>query len=166
LSFVNSQFSFFFTSKVFLRPTNPKDVYLRGPGFENMYALTNQGQCRFSGVTKGGKVEFKRLVALCVAARAEKHTHTFEKFFLKEYQAQNGIIAATAEENKKAKRRKTNDEIAEESDDEDEYSLAQESESSSNEQEEEQDASEIDDDVEQESGDDAGSNQDQEDDQE
>jgi len=119
-----------------LKPGKPKDVYVRGPGFENTYAVSNQGQCRYCGVTTGGKMEFKRLLKLCKAARAKKDTDTFEKDFLKDYQQRHGIIASSAEENRKAKRRKTNDEIAKESDDEeddeeDEYSLAQESESTS-----------------------------------
>jgi len=125
-----------FTAKVFLKPNKPGNVYVRGPGFENTYAVSNQGQCRYCGVTTGGKTEFKRLLKLCKEGRAKEDTHTFEKDFLKAYQQGHGIIASSAEENKKAKRRKTNDQIAKESDDEeddeeDEYSLAQESESSS-----------------------------------
>jgi len=118
-----------------LKPNKPGNVYVRGPGFENTYAVSNQGQCRYCGVTTGGKTEFKRLLKLCKEGRAKEDTDTFEKDFLKAYQQGHGIIASSAEENKKAKRRKTNDEIAKESDDEDdeedEYSLAQESESSS-----------------------------------
>jgi hypothetical protein len=123
----------FFTSKVFLKPDKPKDVYLRGPGFANIYAAVNQGQCKFCGVTKGGKKEFKRLVKVCKRARLKKDTGTFEQDFLDEYQRRNNIIAPTAEENRKAKRRKTNDEIAQESDDDDEddQSLASESDSNS-----------------------------------
>lgn len=115
-----------------MKPDKPNDVYLRGPGFENTYASTNQGQVKFCGVTKGGKEEFKRLVDVCIEARAKEETHTFEQAFLKGYQQRNNIIAATAEENRKAKRRKRNDEIAEESDEEDDAgSLAEESDDGS-----------------------------------
>ena len=116
-----------------MKPDKPNDVYLRGPGFENTYASTNQGQVKYCGVTKGGKKEFKRLVAVCKEAREKEETHTFEQAFLKEYQQRNNIIAATAEENRKAKRGKRNDEIAKESDDEEEDagSLAEESDDGS-----------------------------------
>ena len=103
-----------------MKQEQPKNVYLKGPSFLNKYAASNKGQQQFCGLTRGGKIEFKRLVKLCNKARAKPETLQFEKAFLKNYQDRNEIIATSAEENKKAKRCKVNDEIAQETDDEEE----------------------------------------------
>ena len=105
-----------------LRAGKPNDVYLKGPSFQNIYLTNFSGQQQFCGLTKGGKAEYKRLLALCKSAREKPDTHKFEKAFLKNFQGRNGIIATSAEENKKAKRRKKNDEVAEESEEEEDGS--------------------------------------------
>jgi len=119
-AFFNSQLLFNFCSKIFFIKGKPKDVYLRGPSFRNIYAVSNSGQQKYCGVTPGGKIEFKRLEDLCIETRAKESTHEFEAQFLKMYQVANNIVADDAEENKKAKRRKINDQVAQESDDEEE----------------------------------------------
>lgn len=120
LSPISLDLSFVSAPKVFLKQEQPKNVYLKGPSFLNKYAASNKGQQQFCGLTRGGKIEFKRLVKLCNKARAKPETLQFEKAFLKNYQDRNEIIATSAEENKKANRRKVNDEIAQETDDEEE----------------------------------------------
>ena len=137
-------FPSFFVPKIILRTGKPNDVYLKGPSFQNMYLTNFSGQQAFCGLTKRGKKEYKRLLALCNSARANPLTHKFEKTFLKDYQGRNGIIATSAEENKKAKRRKKNDEAAEESEEEEEGSG--EGEPSLDNSEEESSSSDVEDD--------------------
>lgn len=119
-AFFNSQRLFGFCSKIFFKKGKPKDVYLRGPSFRNIYAVSNGGQQKYCGVTVDGHAEFKRLMHLCTGTRAKEDTHGFEFQFLKQYQKANGILSLDAEENKKAKRRKPNAQVAQESDDEEE----------------------------------------------
>jgi len=119
-AFFNSQLLFDFCSKIFFKKGKPKDVYLRGPSFRNIYDVSNGGQQKYCGVTVEGHEEFKHLMHLCTGTRAKEDTHGFEFQFLKKFQRENGILSLDAEENKKAKRRKKNAQVAQESDDEEE----------------------------------------------
>jgi len=114
---------------MFFKKGRPKDVCLRGPSFQNIYAVSNGGQQKCCCVTVDGHEKFKHLMHLCTGTRAKEDTHGFEFQFLKKFQRENGILSFDAEENKKAKRCKKNAQVAQESDDEeeeDDYSVLSE----------------------------------------